>query len=43
MVNPGVRTDKYPRSQELYRKSSQPADIIEGVATAYNVMKEVRF
>lgn len=41
MVSPGPRArDKYVRSQELYRKNSQPADFIEGVSAAINVMKE---
>lgn len=42
MVSPGPRArDKCVRSQELYRKTSQPADFIEGVSAAINVMKEV--
>lgn len=41
MVSPGPRFSG--KSIDTYRKNSQPADIIEGVSTAINVMKEVIF
>ncbi|XP_054715680.1 autophagy-related protein 2 homolog B-like [Uloborus diversus] len=41
VLSPGPSvTYKYQRSQENYRRNCQPADIREGVATAYTVVKE---